>query len=81
MNADSRHNFTHIYFIGAGGIGMAALERYFLSRDIAVAGYDRTPSALTEALTEEGVKITFGGEPEEIPADFRNPGPKTAVRA
>ena len=73
MNADSRHNFTHIYFIGAGGIGMAALERYFLSRDIAVAGYDRTPSALTEALTEEGVKITFGGEPEEIPADFRNP--------
>ena len=79
MNADSRHNFTHIYFIGAGGIGMAALERYFLSRDIAVAGYDRTPSALTEALTEEGVKITFGGEPEEIPADFRNPATTLVV--
>ncbi|MDE7461182.1 MAG: UDP-N-acetylmuramate--L-alanine ligase [Paramuribaculum sp.] len=79
MNADSRHNFTHIYFIGAGGIGMAALERYFLSRDIAVAGYDRTPSALTEALTEEGVKITFGGEPEEIPADFRNPATALVV--
>ena len=79
MNADSRHNFTHIYFIGAGGIGMAALERYFLSRDIAVDGYDRTPSALTEALTEEGVKITFGGEPEEIPADFRNPATTLVV--
>ena len=79
MNADSRHNFTHIYFIGAGGIGMAALERYFLSRDIAVAGYDRTPSALTEALTEEGVKIPFGGEPEERPADFRNPATTLVV--
>ncbi len=35
------------YFIGAGGIGMAALERYMLSRGKNVAGYDRTPSQLT----------------------------------
>ena len=27
----------HIYFIGGGGIGMAALERYFLSQGRAVA--------------------------------------------
>lgn len=73
------NNFTHIYFIGAGGIGMAALERYFLSRHIAVAGYDRTPSPLTEALSAEGVKITFGGEPDEIPADFRDPSTTLVV--
>lgn len=24
---------NNIYFIGAGGIGMAALERYFLAKD------------------------------------------------
>ena len=32
----------NIYFIGAGGIGMAALERYFLAMGAKVAGYDRT---------------------------------------
>ncbi|MDE5983161.1 MAG: UDP-N-acetylmuramate--L-alanine ligase, partial [Duncaniella sp.] len=47
MNLESLKN---IYFVGAGGIGMAALERYFLARGLRVAGYDRTPSELTEAL-------------------------------
>ena len=37
-----------VYFVGAGGIGMSALERYFLSQGLVVAGYDRTPCALTE---------------------------------
>lgn len=64
---------NHIYFIGAGGIGMAALERYYLSKGKKVAGYDRTPTALTDALIEEGVEITFSPEAESIPADFRNP--------
>ena len=52
--------FDSIYFVGAGGIGMAALERYFLSRGKRVAGYDRTPSELTDALVNEGVEIVFG---------------------
>ena len=39
-----------IYFIGIGGIGMSALARYFLHEGREVAGYDRTRSALTEAL-------------------------------
>ena len=64
---------NHIYFIGAGGIGMAALERYYLSKGKKVAGYDRTPTALTDALIEEGVEISFSPEAESIPADFRNP--------
>ncbi|WP_295990057.1 Mur ligase domain-containing protein, partial [uncultured Alistipes sp.] len=48
-----------IYFVGAGGIGMAALERYFLSKGYAVAGYDRTPSELTGHLQQEGAVIAF----------------------
>ena len=63
----------NVYFAGAGGIGMAALERYFLSRGRRVAGYDRTPSPITEALIAEGIEITFDESAEAIPEDFRNP--------
>lgn len=48
-----------VYFIGAGGIGMSALVRYFLSIGKEVGGYDRTPSELTEKLIEEGAKIHY----------------------
>ena len=37
-----------VYFIGAGGIGMSAIARYFISRGLVVAGYDKTPSDLTQ---------------------------------
>ena len=60
-----------IYFIGAGGIGMSALVRYFLSNGKKVAGYDRTPSPLTEKLIEEGAQIHYEENVELIPADFR----------
>lgn len=63
----------NIYFVGAGGIGMAALERYFLSRGCDVAGYDRTATALTSALVAEGVAIVFDDDPELIPEPFRDP--------
>lgn len=69
-----------VYFIGAGGIGMAALERYFLSRGLEVAGYDRTPSDLTHALEKEGVKISYTDSVEEaVPQAFRTPDPDTLV--
>ncbi|WP_321333778.1 UDP-N-acetylmuramate--L-alanine ligase [uncultured Bacteroides sp.] len=48
-----------VYFVGAGGIGMSALIRYFLSKGLFVAGYDRTPSKLTEQLIEEGAQIHY----------------------
>lgn len=64
---------SKLYFIGAGGIGMAALERYFLSLGCKIAGYDKTATPLTEALEKEGVKIFFDDDPELIPSDFRNP--------
>lgn len=63
----------NIYFVGAGGIGMAALERYFISKGINVAGYDRTPSELISDLDSEGIKIVFDDDPELIPQEFRNP--------
>lgn len=62
-----------IYFVGAGGIGMAALERYFLSRGVSVAGYDRTPSDLTRQLQKEGVDIVYDDDVNLIPERFRNP--------
>ena len=48
-----------VYFLGAGGIGMSALVRYFLFEGKAVAGYDRTPSELTSKLIAEGERLHF----------------------
>ena len=59
--------FDSLYFVGAGGIGMAALERYFLAQGRRVAGYDRTPSDLTRALQQEGIHIDFDENPALIP--------------
>ena len=70
---------NNIYFVGAGGIGMAALERYFLARGCKVAGYDRTRSELTDALVAEGVEIAFSDDPELIPAAFRDPAATLVV--
>ena len=55
------------YFLGAGGIGMSALERYFLSKGWKVAGYDRVPTTLTEDLCKEGAEIHYEDNPELIP--------------
>ena len=62
-----------VYFIGAGGIGMSALVRYFLSKGKKVGGYDRTPSELTMKLIEEGADIHYEEAPEKIPAEFKEP--------
>ena len=48
-----------IYFVGAGGIGMSAIIRYFLAKGYNVGGYDKTPTPLTQALIEEGADIHF----------------------
>ena len=65
--------FDSLYFVGAGGIGMAALERYFLAKGKRVAGYDRTPSDLTAELQNEGVHIDFEERPDLIPDYCRDP--------
>ena len=61
-----------VYFVGAGGIGMSALVRYFLSLGKTVAGYDRVPSALTAKLNEEGALIHYSDDVSLIPEACRD---------
>ncbi len=56
-----------VYFIGAGGIGMSAIARYFLKKGLVVAGYDKTPSDLTHQLEKEGMLIHYEENLDEIP--------------
>jgi UDP-N-acetylmuramate--alanine ligase len=58
------NHISRIYFIGIGGIGMSALARFFLAKHIAVSGYDRTPTPLTDQLVREGMSIHFEDNPE-----------------
>ena len=62
-----------VYFIGAGGIGMSAIARYFLYKGLDVAGYDRTPSNLARELEKEGMPIHYEENIDAIPQTFRNP--------
>ncbi len=61
-----------VYFVGAGGIGMSALIRYFLSKGKVVAGYDRTPSELTERLITEGAQIHYEENISLIPESCKD---------
>jgi len=61
-----------VYFVGAGGIGMSAIARYFLSKDIYVAGYDRTPTHLTQQLVAEGANIHYDENIDLIPLECRD---------
>ena len=56
-----------VYFVGAGGIGMSAIARYFLNKKLVVAGYDKTPSALTKELEKEGMAIHYEENVSLIP--------------
>jgi UDP-N-acetylmuramate--alanine ligase len=59
-----------VYFIGAGGIGMSALARYFKKRGCIVCGYDKTQTALTLALEEEGILISYTDDVASLPVEF-----------
>ncbi len=60
-----------VYFVGAGGIGMSAIARYFLHKGMVVAGYDKTPSNLTHELEKEGMSIHYDENVEAIPTPCR----------
>ena len=68
-----------IYFIGIGGIGMSALARYFKQLGYQVAGYDRTKTPLTDALSAEGIEVIYEDNVDLIPNDFREPSLHTHV--
>ena len=61
-----------VYFVGAGGIGMSALVRYFLKKGMVVAGYDKTPTPLTRQLEDEGALIHYEENVDAIPRSCRN---------
>lgn len=61
-----------VYFIGAGGIGMSAIARYYIRQGKFVAGYDKTPSKLTDQLIKEGMHIHFEDNVNLIPEECRD---------
>ena len=69
MNLKQIHN---VYFVGVGGIGMSAIARYFAVNGKEVAGYDKTPSAITHSLEEIGISIHFEDNIKNIPISFLN---------
>jgi UDP-N-acetylmuramate--alanine ligase len=62
-----------VYFIGAGGIGMSAIARYFISRGLVVAGYDRTSTELTRRLEKEGMLLHYEESVADIPHACKDP--------
>jgi UDP-N-acetylmuramate--alanine ligase len=62
-----------VYFIGAGGIGMSAIARYYLKHGMVVGGYDKTPSVLTRQLEKEGMLLHYEENVDEIPRACKNP--------
>ena len=66
------NNIKSVYFIGAGGIGMSAIVRYFLTNGYNVGGYDKTPTPLTERLIVEGAQIHYNESVESIPQCFKD---------
>jgi len=65
-------NYTKIYFIGIGGIGMSSLALYFLDKSKTVGGYDKTKTDLTINLENRGAIIHYNLKISEIPLEFRN---------
>ena len=66
------NDIKSVYFVGAGGIGMSAIARYFLNKDLVVGGYDKTPSDLTRQLEKEGMLIHYEEDVNQIPQACKN---------
>src|SRR5574344_2444648 len=79
------NHWKTVYFLGIGGIGMSALAKYFLNRNIQVFGYDLTPSPLTKDLESHGAHIHYEENvtliPQETDAVIYTPAiPKTNLQ-
>ena len=72
-------NVRQVYFIGVGGIGMSGLARYFKKRGLAVYGYDKTSTPLTDALQDEGIPVSFVDQKDQIPPVFMEPEAGTLI--
>ncbi len=79
MNNIKLEHIDKVYLIGIGGIGMSGLARYFKKRGCIVAGYDRTETALTKSLADEGIDIVYDDDISQIHSDFLVHDPGTIV--
>ena len=70
------NDIKSVYFVGAGGIGMSAIARYFLKMGLIVGGYDKTPSDLTRQLEKEGMLIHYEEDINQIPQACKNQHPR-----
>ncbi len=52
---------------------MSAIARYFMKQGMVVAGYDKTPSRLTEQLEREGMLVHYEENVDMIPMACRDP--------
>lgn len=73
------NDIKSVYFIGAGGIGMSALARYFLAKGLKVGGYDRVPTELTHRLEAEGADLHYEDNVELIEPCFKDKGSTLVV--
>jgi UDP-N-acetylmuramate--alanine ligase len=71
-NMVNLNNISTFYFVGIGGIGMSALARYFKQMGKNVCGYDKTPSSITEALSREGILVSFNDSVSNLPKEVLN---------
>jgi UDP-N-acetylmuramate--alanine ligase len=69
----------YVFLLGAGGIGMSALARYFLQSGIQVGGYDKTRTSLTDALIQEGVDLVFEDSLATLPSQLKENSRKDEV--
>ena len=72
-------HIRYVYLLGIGGIGMSALARYFKADGKVVSGYDKTPTPLTQNLSDEGIEIHFEDDVNRIPVAVRNVDNKSQV--
>jgi len=71
--------FERIYFAGIGGIGMSAMALFFLDNGKKIAGYDKTPSDITQNLEKLNVPVSYEDEISTIPEAFRQNPENTLV--
>jgi len=68
LNLEKIHK---VYFVGIGGIGMSALARYFHEIGKQVAGYDKTPTKITDDLIQLGIAVHFEDSIDLIASEFK----------
>ncbi|MCP5510079.1 MAG: UDP-N-acetylmuramate--L-alanine ligase [Chlamydiales bacterium] len=57
------------HFIGIGGIGMSALARILKQKGVTISGSDAKQTAMTDALSSEGISIFTGHAKNQLPQD------------